>query len=85
MVVTKNTDRLSCDKGQLFALLHIFAKAGVHIEYTEGAGCDRFLKIVLSAVAELDETMEGEKSCWRYRQRLRSANVGRPNNERRLS
>jgi DNA invertase Pin-like site-specific DNA recombinase len=38
MVITKNADRLSRDMAQLIALLHIFAKAGVHTEFSEGAG-----------------------------------------------
>jgi DNA invertase Pin-like site-specific DNA recombinase len=58
MVITRNADRLSRDKSQLIALLHIFAKAGVQIEFSEGLGCDRFLKLVLSAVAELEETTQ---------------------------
>jgi hypothetical protein len=41
--------------GQLIALLHIFAKAGVRIEYSEGPSCDRLLNLALSAVAELEE------------------------------
>ena len=31
MVITRDADRLSRDKGQLIALLHIFAEAGMHI------------------------------------------------------
>ena len=40
MVITKDADRLSRDKRQLIALLHIFAEAGV-IEFSEGLRCDR--------------------------------------------
>jgi site-specific DNA recombinase len=35
-VVTKDPDRLSRDKGQLVTVLDTFAKAGVHVEDSEG-------------------------------------------------
>jgi DNA invertase Pin-like site-specific DNA recombinase len=52
-VVTKDPDRLSRYKGQLVALLHIFAKAGVRVEYSTGEDRDshQFLQTMLSAVA----------------------------------
>jgi len=34
MIITKDADRLSRDMGQLIAVLHIFAKAGVRVEYS---------------------------------------------------
>jgi hypothetical protein len=43
MVITRDADRLLRDKHQLIALLNIFAKAGVHIEFSEGPSCDRGL------------------------------------------
>jgi hypothetical protein len=45
MVITKDADRLSRDKGQLFMLLRVFATAGVQIEYSEGPFQDgKFLR-----------------------------------------
>jgi site-specific DNA recombinase len=55
-VITKDTDRLSRDRGQLFALLHIFGTTGVRIEFSTLHGqSDRFLESVLSAIAELEK------------------------------
>jgi DNA invertase Pin-like site-specific DNA recombinase len=52
MIITKDADRLSRDMGQLIALLHIFAKAGVRVENSAREGQrDRYLE--LSALAEL--------------------------------
>jgi site-specific DNA recombinase len=62
MVITKDADRLSRDTGQLIALLHIFATAGVHVEFSAGGrGCERFLEIILSAVAELEQVAARSK------------------------
>jgi DNA invertase Pin-like site-specific DNA recombinase len=56
-VVTKDPDRLSRDTSQLIALLLIFWKAGVRVEFSTRQGKDRyaFFNVVLSAVTELDE------------------------------
>jgi site-specific DNA recombinase len=55
-IVTRDPDRLSRDMGQLIALLHIFLKAGVHVEFSAREGeSDTFLKSVVSVVAELYE------------------------------
>jgi site-specific DNA recombinase len=56
-VFTKDPDRLSRDSGQLLALLHIFRKAGAHVEFTTPGGRDSyaFLSTILSAVAELEQ------------------------------
>jgi DNA invertase Pin-like site-specific DNA recombinase len=52
-VVTQDPERLSRDKGQQLALLHILAKAGVRVEYSTGEDQDshRLLQTMLSAVA----------------------------------
>jgi site-specific DNA recombinase len=54
-VLTTDPERLSRDIGQLFALLDVFQKTGVRIEFTTPAGQTRlaFLTVLLSAVAEL--------------------------------
>jgi DNA invertase Pin-like site-specific DNA recombinase len=54
-VVTKDPARLSRDSGQLMLHLHVFQKADVRVEYMEEGHSDRFLEIVLSAIAELEE------------------------------
>jgi site-specific DNA recombinase len=56
-IITKDTDRLSRDMGQLIAFLHIFAKAGVRVEYSarEGLRDNRYLEALLSALAELNK------------------------------
>ena len=57
-IVTTDPERLSRDTGQLVELHDIFRKTGVRVEFTTAAGWPRFdfLRIVLSAVAELEET-----------------------------
>jgi site-specific DNA recombinase len=37
-VITKDRERLSRDMGQLVALLHVFGKTGVHVEYSTREG-----------------------------------------------
>ena len=55
-VITKDTDRSSRDRGQLFALLHIFGTTGVRIKFSTLHGrSDRFLESVLSAIAEIEK------------------------------
>jgi site-specific DNA recombinase len=56
-VITKDRARLSRDMGQLFALLHVFGKSGVHVEYSTREGqSDLFLEtVMLSAIAEYEE------------------------------
>jgi site-specific DNA recombinase len=54
-IITKDADRLSRDGRRLIALLHIFLKAGVHVEFCTGQNSYRSLNMVLSAVAELEE------------------------------
>jgi len=53
-VITKDAARLSRDSGQLLALLRIFRKAGVRVEYSGEGQSDSFLETILSAVAELE-------------------------------
>jgi site-specific DNA recombinase len=62
-VITKDPERLSRDTSQLIALLHIFVKAGVNVEFSTPAGRDSyaFLKIVLAAVANLEEAKSRSK------------------------
>ena len=62
-VVTKDPARLSRDTSQLIALLHIFGKAGVNVEFSTPAGRDSYelLKIILSAMAELEEAKARSK------------------------
>jgi DNA invertase Pin-like site-specific DNA recombinase len=57
-VLVQDPDRLSRDTGQLIELLGTFLKAGVRVEFSTEAGRSQyvFLKIVLSALAELGET-----------------------------
>jgi hypothetical protein len=49
--------------GQLIALRHIFAKAGVRVEYSvrEGQRDNRYLEALLSAFAELDKATRRSK------------------------
>jgi hypothetical protein len=55
-VITQDPARLSPDVGQLFALLDIFRKAGVGVEYSGHEGhSDRFFEILHAAVLELEE------------------------------
>lgn len=55
-VIAKNPGRLSRNFSQLVALIHIFQTTGVRVEYSTRDGePDRFLAIILSAVAELEE------------------------------
>ena len=63
MIITKDADRLSRDMGQLIALLHIFAKAGVRVEYSarEGQRDNRYLEALLSALAELNKATRRSK------------------------
>jgi site-specific DNA recombinase len=62
-LITKDADRLSRDMGQLIALLHIFAKAGVRVEYSarEGQRGNRYLEALLSALAELNKATRRSK------------------------
>jgi DNA invertase Pin-like site-specific DNA recombinase len=57
-VITKDWARLSRDMGQLFAVLHVFGKSGVRVEYSSREGHrDLFLEtVILSAIAEHKET-----------------------------
>ena len=63
MIITKDADRLSRDMGQLIALLRIFAKAGVRVEYIarEGQRDSRYLEALLSALAELNKATRRSK------------------------
>ena len=62
-VVTKDRERLSRDIGQLIALLDIFQKTGVRVEYSAQEGrSDRYLETLLSALAELNKATRRSKS-----------------------
>jgi DNA invertase Pin-like site-specific DNA recombinase len=62
-VITRDCDRLSRDSSQLIALLHIFQKEGVRVEFStpEGERHLAFLMRYLSALTELDKAT-GESS-----------------------
>ena len=62
VIITKDADRLSRDMGQLIALLHIFAKAGVRVEYSAREGqSDKYLETLLSVLAELNKAARRSK------------------------
>jgi site-specific DNA recombinase len=69
-VVTKEPERLSRDTSQLVALLHMFRKSGVRVEFSTGQGRDRyvFLKTMLSAIAEFEEATARAKPKHEERQ-----------------
>jgi site-specific DNA recombinase len=54
-VITKDPDRLSRDTRQLIALLHLFRKAGVRVEFTSREGKHHYtsLRLYLSALLEI--------------------------------
>jgi site-specific DNA recombinase len=56
-IITQDPERLSRDTSQLVALLHIFQKAGVRVEFGTPEGQTRLacLKVYLAALLELDE------------------------------
>ena len=56
-VITLDPERLSRDTSQLLALLHIFQKAGVRVEFGTPEGRTRLacLKVYLAALLELEE------------------------------
>jgi DNA invertase Pin-like site-specific DNA recombinase len=56
-VITQDPERLSRDTGQLLALLHIFQKTGVRVEFGAPEGSARLasLKVYLAALLELEE------------------------------
>jgi len=56
-IITQDPERLSRDTSQLAALLHIFQKAGVRVEFGTPEGRTRlaFLKVFLAALLELEE------------------------------
>jgi site-specific DNA recombinase len=56
-VITRDPDRLARDKGQLLALLHIFEKAGMSVEFGTPEGQHRLVSLrrYLSALTEFDE------------------------------
>jgi site-specific DNA recombinase len=57
MVITRDPERLARDKGQLLALLRIFEKAGVSVEFGTPEGQHRLVSLrrYLSALTEFDE------------------------------
>jgi site-specific DNA recombinase len=57
-IITKDPDRHWRDKGQLFALLHVFQTTGVRVEYSTGDGerARYFETVILAAIAEIEET-----------------------------
>jgi site-specific DNA recombinase len=58
-IITRDADRLSRDMSQLIALLHIFQKTGVRVEYSarEGQSDSRHLKAQLSVLAEFSKAI----------------------------
>jgi site-specific DNA recombinase len=55
-VITRDPERLSRDHGQLLALLLMFRKAGVRVEYSEERHNHSFLEVLVSAVAKYEAT-----------------------------
>jgi DNA invertase Pin-like site-specific DNA recombinase len=57
MVIMQDPERLSRDASQLLALLHIFQKTGVRIEFGTPDGRSRLasLKVYLAALLELEK------------------------------
>jgi DNA invertase Pin-like site-specific DNA recombinase len=56
-VITRDPERLAREKGQLLALLHIFEKAGVSVEFGTSEGHHQLVSLrrYLSALTEFDE------------------------------
>ena len=56
-IITQDPERLSRDTSQLLALLHIFQKTGVRVEFGTPQGQSRLasLKVYLAALLELEE------------------------------
>jgi len=57
-IITQDPERLSRDTSELLALLHIFQKAGVRVEFGTPEGRTRLasLKVYLAALLELAES-----------------------------
>jgi len=56
-IITQDPERLSRDTSQLLALLHIFQKTGVRVEFGTSEGRTRlaYLKVYLAALLEIEE------------------------------